>query len=129
MKILVADDDIALGNLYKQVFEAEKIEVDLAEDGEKALVLIQKGGYDLILIDVKMPKMDGFALVEASKKVTPASPNGPIFFLTNSEDEMAIAQGVSLEVQGYLIKSQYDSDTLVKEVKRIIEEAKLKAVK
>lgn len=129
MKILVVDDDAVLGNLYKQVFEVEKIEVDLAESGEQALDLIKKGGYDLILIDVRMPGMDGFATVEASKKFTPEKPNGPIFFLTNSEDEMAIAQGVSLEVQGYLIKSQYDSDTLVKEVKRIIEESKLKTAK
>ena len=129
MKILVVDDDAILGNLYKQVFEAEKIEVDLAEGGEQALMLIQKGGYDLILIDVRMPEMDGFATVEASKKLIQEKPNGPIFFLTNSDDEMAIAQGVSLEVQGYLIKSQYDSDTLVKEVKRIIEESKLKTAK
>lgn len=120
MRILVADDELALRNLYKQVLEAENFQVDLAEDGEQALSMLQKGGYDLVLLDVQMPKMDGFATIEALKRIPSEKPNGPIYFLTNKEDESAIAKGISLEVQGYLIKSQYTPDQLVEEIKRIL---------
>jgi len=129
MKILVADDEASLRSLYKQLFEAEKYQVDLAEDGEQALIFLQKGGYDLVLLDIQMPKMDGFATVEALKRISSVIPNGPIYFLTNNEDEVAVAKGISLDVQGYLIKSQYTPDKLVVEVKRILEEEKAKTIK
>lgn len=128
MKILVADDEESLRSLYKQLFEVEKYQVDLAEDGEQALTFLQKGGYDLVLLDIQMPKMDGFATVEALKRIPSVIPNGPIYFLTNNEDEVAIAKGISLDVQGYLIKSQYTPDKLVVEVKRILEENKAKKI-
>jgi len=101
----------------------------LAEDGEQALIFLQKGGYDLVLLDIQMPKMDGFATVEALKRISSVIPNGPIYFLTNNEDEVAVAKGISLDVQGYLIKSQYTPDKLVVEVKRILEEEKAKTIK
>jgi len=126
MRILVVEDEIVLKDLYKQILEAEKYQVDTAEDGERALAMLQEGGYDLVLLDVKIPKMDGFAVVENLKKNPPKKPNGPIFFLTNSEDEAAIANSVSLGVQGYLTKSQFTPDTLVKEVKRILDTEKSK---
>lgn len=129
MKILVADDEVALRNLYKQIFEAEGLQVETAEDGEQALTMLQEGGYDLVFLDVKMPKMDGISTVKNLKRTLSSKPNGPIFFLTNSEDEITIAKGVSLEVQGYLIKSQYTPDLLVKEVKRILEVEKSKIIK
>jgi DNA-binding response OmpR family regulator len=120
MKILVADDEMTLRNIYKQMLEEEGYQVDLAEDGERALVLLQEGGYDLVLLDVQMPKMNGMETVEALKRIHSSKPNGPIFFLTNNSDEVTIAKGVDLEIQGYLIKSQYTPDKLVREVNRIL---------
>jgi len=126
MRILVADDESALRNLYKQILEAEKYEVDIAEDGEKALEYLQKGGYNLILLDVQMPNMDGLAAVSALKRTSSEKPNGPIYFLTNNQDDITIAKSVALEVQGYLIKSQYTPDLLIKEIKRILDGEKSK---
>ena len=129
MKILVVDDDVSFRTLYKQILEAENFQVETADDGVQALKLLQEGGYDLVLLDLKMPKMDGFATVENYKRTPPKTPNGPIFFLTNSEDEITIAKCVALEAQGYLIKSHYTPDMLVQEVKRILEAEKSKIAK
>lgn len=120
MRILVADDEQSLRDLYKNIFESEGFQIDLAEDGEKAFILLQNGGYDLVLLDIQMPKMDGFKTMEALKRLPPSKPNGPIYFLTNDKDQATIAQGISLEVSGYLVKSDYTPEELVKEVKRIL---------
>lgn len=120
-RILVADDDDALRILYKQIFETENFEVDLAENGQKAFMLMQNGGYDLVLLDIQMPNMDGFMAMEALKRVPPTKPNGPIYFLTNDKDQATMAKGISFPVNGYLIKSDYTPDELVAEVKKILD--------
>lgn len=126
MKILIADDDESLRDIYKQVFDIEKIDVDIVKDGEQAFALLQKGGYDLILLDIHMPKIDGMKAVEMLSRIKPISPNGPVYFLTNDGDAMTMAKGVTLGVRGYLVKTQYTPDGLIKEIKRILEEEKHK---
>lgn len=121
MKILVAEDDEALRNLYKQVLESANFKVDVAKDGEQALSLLQRGGYDLVLLDIHMPKIDGITAVGMLKKTPPVTPNGPIYFLTNDNDATTMAEGVTLDVRGYLVKSQYTPKDLVTEVNRILD--------
>lgn len=128
MRILIADDEDNLRNLYKQILEAENYIVDTAENGEVALPMLLDGGYDLVLLDVRMPKMDGLSTVKNLKQATPKKLNGPIYFLTNDEDDITIAKSISLDIQGYLIKSQYTPDKLVVEVKRILTNEKEKNI-
>ncbi|MFW5793489.1 MAG: sigma-54-dependent transcriptional regulator [Bacteroidota bacterium] len=62
--ILVIDDEKSIRNTLKDILEHEKFEVDLAEDGEEGLSLALKKTYDVILCDIKMPKMDGIEVLE-----------------------------------------------------------------
>jgi CheY-like chemotaxis protein len=124
MRILIAEDEDEMRTLYRQVFEAAHFEVDTAENGEKALFLLRKGGYDVGLIDIRMPIMDGFTVVETLAKTPPLTPNGPLLFLTNNEGEEAIARGISLNVRGYLLKVNYTPDQLVAEVQKILAQRK-----
>jgi len=62
--ILVIDDEKSIRNTLKDVLEYEKHNVDLAEDGIGGLALFEKGTYDLVLCDIKMPKMDGLEVIE-----------------------------------------------------------------
>ncbi len=67
-RILVIDDEVSIRAALKEILEYENFEVDLAEDGVKGLELAKLGNYELILCDVKMPKMDGIEFLEAFQK-------------------------------------------------------------
>ena len=58
-KILIIDDERSIRNTLKEILEYEKYKVDEAEDGAKGLEMINENHYDLVLLDIKMPKMDG----------------------------------------------------------------------
>jgi len=78
-KILVIDDERAIRNTLKEVLEYENYEVDIAEDGEKGLKLFDSNNYDVVLCDIKMPRMDG---VEVLQKITEISDNTPVIMIS-----------------------------------------------
>ncbi|MGE0018077.1 MAG: sigma-54-dependent transcriptional regulator [Draconibacterium sp.] len=73
-RILVIDDERSIRNTLKDILEYEKYEVDLAEDGIKALDKIKAGSYDVILCDIKMPGMDGIEVLEKFQEMIPDTP-------------------------------------------------------
>ncbi len=82
-KILIVDDERSIRNALKEVLEYEKYDIDLAEDGEKALHLVQENDYDLVLSDIKMPKLDG---VELLGKLSQNYPDLPLILITGHGD-------------------------------------------
>ena len=66
-KILIIDDEKSIRNSLRDILEYEKYEVEEAEDGAMGLKMIQQGGYDMVLCDIKMPKMDGLELLEKTQ--------------------------------------------------------------
>jgi len=68
MRILVVDDDPVIGKLFAVVLQRAGYEVDLAEDGLKGVEMWEKGDYDLVLMDVQMPRMDGFEATSAIRE-------------------------------------------------------------
>jgi DNA-binding NtrC family response regulator len=68
-KILVIDDERPIRRTLCEILEFEKFEVDQAENGEQGLKMIQENEYDVILCDIKMPKMDGMEVLEKVKKL------------------------------------------------------------
>jgi DNA-binding NtrC family response regulator len=68
-KILIVDDEKSIRNALREILEYEKYQVDEAEDGEDGLAKLKKGSYDLVLCDVKMPKMDGVELLEKAMEL------------------------------------------------------------
>ena len=121
-KILVVEDGIFLRDLYKQILEAEKYSVDVAVDGVQALNMLLKGGYSLVLLDIKLPKMDGLTVLEKLHEQAPQQANGPVFILTCDDAETSRLQGMKLGATKYLIKSNITPGQLVQEVKKTLEE-------
>lgn len=78
-KILVIDDERAIRNTLKEVLEYEKHEVDLAEDGPTGVELFTNNQYEIVLCDIKMPKMDG---IEVLQKVYEISPDIPVIMIS-----------------------------------------------
>lgn len=122
-KILVAEDDLFLRELYTDILKAENYNVDAASDGEETLEKMKIGGYDLVLLDIIMPKMDGLEVMRQMQDNTPQTPNKCVIFLTNLDKDEEIKTALQLG-QGYLIKSQITPGSLVDEVKIYLEKNK-----
>lgn len=120
-KILVVEDGIYLRDLYKQILELEGYSVEVAVDGLEALKMLLHGGYDLVLLDIKLPKMDGLTVLEKLHEQAPEQANGPIFFLTCDDAETSRLRGMKLGATKYLIKSNITPGQLVQEVKKTLE--------
>src|SRR3989344_3463085 len=115
-KILVVEDDRQLLEIYADALGAEGYEIDTAEDGEKALNKMIKGGYDLVLLDIILPRINGLEVMEQLKGLPPPqNPNKCVIFLTNLDKGEEIERGLKLG-NGYLIKSQITPGDLVREV-------------
>lgn len=116
-RIIVVDDDLYIRELYEEVLKDEKYEVDTAADGQEALDKIQKGGYDLILLDIMMPKVDGFGIMDNLKQNPPQTPNGPIVLLTNLDHEPLINEAMEKGATAFLIKADITPEDLIEKVK------------
>lgn len=73
-KILIIDDERAIRNSLKEILEYEKHEVDVAEDGESGVEIFQKGAYDVVLCDIKMPQMDGIEVLDKLQDLSAETP-------------------------------------------------------
>jgi two-component system, OmpR family, copper resistance phosphate regulon response regulator CusR len=78
-KVLIADDDLALSNLLRTRLAQESLDVDLVHDGEQALQSGQTGQYDLLILDLNLPGMDGLSVL---RKLRPLRPHLPVLILS-----------------------------------------------
>ena len=115
-KILLVEDEVSLRELYLELLRQEGFSVDQARDGQEALDMIQKGGYDLILLDLVLPKLSGVEVLEQLKKQKIKKSNGPVVVLTNLGKE-AVDGKKKLGIKDYLIKSDLTPDQFVKKVR------------
>lgn len=115
-RILVVEDDLFLRELYTDILSGEGYKVESAVDGEDALQKMKIGGYDMVLLDIIMPKMDGLSVMKQMQGNPPQAPNKCVIFLTNLDKDEEIKTALQLG-NGYLIKSQITPGSLVEEVK------------
>src|SRR3972149_5822959 len=115
-RILVVEDDLFLRELYADILSGEGYKVDTAQDGEVALEKMKVGGYNLVLLDIIMPKMDGLSVMKQLQNNPPLAPNKCVIFLTNLDKDEEIKTALQLG-NGYLIKSQITPGSLVEEIK------------
>jgi CheY-like chemotaxis protein len=118
-KILLIEDDEVLSEMYRFRFAKDGYEMILAHDGEAGVKLAEEGGFDLILSDVFMPKMDGYQVLETLKKNKKTAAK-KIYMLSNLGQDAEIQKAVDLGADGYLIKSHYTPSQLVAKVEDIL---------
>lgn len=120
-KILIIEDDQFLREFYQELLQSEGFSVDVAADGEVAQNKAMQGGYDLILLDIMLPKIDGLQVLRQLKISSPRQANGPIVILTNLGQDTIIKQGFALGASGYLIKSAMNPDQVLQEIKSYLQ--------
>ncbi|MBK7969802.1 MAG: response regulator transcription factor [Bacteroidetes bacterium] len=116
INILLAEDDLNLGSLLKDFLEAEGYQVVLCKDGEAALHTAQQSPFDLMLLDVMMPKMDGFSLASAIRMTNKTT---PIIFLTAKSLKEDKIKGYGLGADDYITKP-FDEEELLCKIKAVL---------
>jgi CheY-like chemotaxis protein len=126
-RILVVEDDEFLRELYEELLKGEGYDVTISIDGEQGLSSMSEGGFDLVLLDIMLPKMDGLEILRHVKEKPPKQPNGPVVLLTNLGQDSIIKEGFALGASGYLIKSAMNPDQVLSEVKVFLNKSNLSA--
>ena len=117
--ILLAEDDQLLREMYTLKLQNEGYAVVAAEDGEVCMTALAKQKPALVLLDVIMPKRDGFSVLEAMKKDATLK-NIPVILLTNLGQEHDIERGKKLGANDYLVKANLTPGQVVDKVKAIL---------
>ena len=117
--ILVVDDALTVRELERSILERAGYEVRTANDGQDALARLAEAPADLVLTDLEMPNMDGFALVEAIRAHDTLS-TIPVVILTTRADDASRRRGLDVGADGYVIKSNFDGASLIGVVERLL---------
>lgn len=115
-KVLLAEDDFDFGNILKQYLEMSGYSIKWAKDGEEALAFFKKDNFHICVLDVMMPKMDGFTLAE---KIIEENPEIPFVFLTARKLKEDKLKGLKLGADDYIVKP-FDADELILRLNNII---------
>ena len=119
MRILLLEDDELFAQTIEDFLDDEGFIVDIANDGEKALELNYKKNYDLYLLDINVPKINGLELL---KDLRESGDNTPTIFLTSYKDKETLEQGFLNGADDYL-KKPIDLDELILRIKSLLKRA------
>jgi two-component system chemotaxis sensor kinase CheA len=117
--LLVVDDALTVRELQRTILERAGYRVRVASDGIEALALLAQEPSDLVLTDVEMPRMDGFALTEAIRAHAGLS-NVPVLVLTSRSSDADRLRGLEAGADGYIVKSAFDERGLLTAIERLL---------
>jgi CheY-like chemotaxis protein len=103
-KILIIEDDVFLGDVLNQKLGSEGFETMLSSDGQAGYQKIKSFAPDLILLDIILPNMNGYEILEAKQK-DPAIAHIPVIIVSNSGQPVEINRALALGVKDYLVKA------------------------
>ena len=115
-KVLIVDDDAFLLDMYSIKFKESGFLVEIAKNGEEAIAKAKSLNPDVILLDIVMPKMDGFDVLREIKKNNIA-PGAKIFILTNLGQKEDVDRGLKLGASDYIVKAHFTPSEVVAKVR------------
>lgn len=111
-RLLLIEDEEFISFLYKRQFEIAGYEVETAKDSLSGLSSIQKNHFDLVLLDIMLPGLNGIDVLKAAK-ASEATKNTPIIMLTNLTQDDVMKKAKDLGAEDYWIKSEYSPQEIV----------------
>lgn len=124
-KIFLVEDESSIQEMYVMILEKNGFEVEAVEDGEAAIAKLTDSGvnYDLILLDIMLPKMDGISVLKQIKADGSPAKEIPVFMLTNLGQEDLIKDATESGAAGYWIKSNIFPVDLATKIKEFLGDA------
>lgn len=122
-KILIVEDDKFIREMYQSELTRSGFQVVACSNGEESLKILQQDKFDLMLLDIMLPGINGLEVLKQVKTNTNTK-NLKVVLLTNLGQDTVIKQGFKIGAAGYLIKSAYNPDQIIREVKGFMVEDK-----
>lgn len=126
LKILIIEDEPVHLNVMKAKLEFEGYEVLVAKDGEEGFNLIKSGKPDLVLLDIILPKMDGFQVLEKLQK---EGISVPVIVVSNSGQPVEVDKALKMGIRDFLVKAEFNPSDVLEKVESILGKSPLRAEK
>lgn len=124
-KILIVEDEMGIANVFKKQLELiGGFSVSHADGGQKALDMLKENQYDLILLDLVMPEVDGIAVMKELYENSKQYKTAPIIVLTNVTSEITERNVAKYGVKEYIVKTDVEPDVLIKKIREVIAESR-----
>ncbi|PIS40663.1 MAG: response regulator [Candidatus Kerfeldbacteria bacterium CG08_land_8_20_14_0_20_43_14] len=117
--VALIEDDLMIGEMYKAKFAKNGFEIQIATDGAAGLELVKKIKPDIILLDIIMPKLDGFEVLKQLRG-NPDFKKTPVVMLTNLGQEEDMKKGRDLGATDYFVKTNFIPSAIVDKVKSLL---------
>ena len=115
-RLLLVEDDVNFGAVLKSYLEIHELDVDWVDDGKNAIPTFEQKSYDLVLLDVMLPHVDGFSI---ARKIKESGSNVPFIFITAKTLREDIVEGYKTGADDYITKP-FDSEILLYKIKAIL---------
>jgi len=122
IRVLLAEDEIALGMIIQESLESRDFKVTLCPDGQKAWEEYQRSKPDVLVLDVMMPKKDGFSLAEQIRKTDPYT---PIIFLTSKSQTEDVVKGFRIGANDY-VRKPFSMEELIVRIKAQLDRLRIR---
>jgi len=122
-KILLVEDDPFLIDIYTRKLKRAGFETVVAEEGKEALKLLQQKTFELVILDIVLPEVDGWAILKEIKELKQKNrdlENLKIIILSNLGQKEEVEKGLKLGATKYLIKAHFTPSQVVEEIKKIL---------
>ena len=120
-KVLIVEDDKFLSELISTKLDKEGFNIALAGDGETGLKKAEEFKPEIILLDIMLPGMDGFEVLEKLKNSSDAQlKNTPVIILSNFGQESKVERGLQLGAVDYLVKANFTTGEIVAKIKEVL---------
>jgi DNA-binding response OmpR family regulator len=121
VRVLFVEDDAAVAEMYRLKLELDGYTVTIASDGEEGVKMAKESPPDIVFLDIRLPKMDGFSVLE-SLRADATLKNIPVIILSNYGEAELVERGLKLGALDYLIKAETTPSTLSRGVGKWINE-------
>lgn len=118
-RVMLIEDDAYISDMYKIKLESEGLVVTDANDGRVGLEILCKEDFDLVLLDVVMPNMDGFEVLQKIRK-NRKTKDVPVIMLTNLGQKDSVEKGLRLGATDYIVKAHFTPSEVVDKVKKFL---------
>src|SRR3989344_7680385 len=119
-KIFIVEDEEMLSKVLAEQFSVAGFDVEIASDGEKALELLEKSKPDIILLDIILPKINGFDVLKSIKE-NPDTQDIPVIMTSNLGRDEDIKQAIKLGAIDYYIKAQHPIFEIIENVSKFLD--------